>query len=106
MIRFTAITLICLQQSTWGFAPLHRAQNPSPYTCRLNYGSSPEPDYYTNDVPPFSKYESESKRKQRMEMVRQLRKALVSEKVNDIDIFFVFSHLNATSCYSHAHVSM
>lgn len=41
-----------------------------------------------------------------MEMVRQLRKALVSEKVNDIDIFFVFSHLNATSCYSHAHVSM
>ena len=104
MIRFTAITLVCLQQSTWGFAPLHRAQNPN--TSRLNYGSSPEPDYYTNDVPPFSKYESDSKRKQRMEMVRQLRKALVSEKVNDIDIFFFFSLLSATSCYSHAHVSM
>lgn len=41
-----------------------------------------------------------------MEMVRQLRKALVSEKVNDIDIFFFFSLLSATSCYSHAHVSM
>ena len=90
MNRFTALTLIYLQQSTWGFAPPHKAQNPSPYFSRLSYGSSPEPEYYTNDVPPFSKHESESSRKQRMEMVRQLRKALVSEKVDtDVKVMFV-----------------
>ena len=88
---FAAISLVCLHQSTWGFAPSYTTKHTtSPTSVRprshvewqLNYNpndvDSFGPDYYTDNVPPFSEYEDEASRKRRMEMVRKIRKAFYS----------------------------
>lgn len=85
MYRLAAISLVCLQQSTlpWGFAPSSPSQttpqngvHSSSFHWHLNYNPNDNPfESYTNDIPPFSEYESDSSRKQRMDMVRKLRKS-------------------------------
>ena len=83
--KVTAISLVCLQQSTWSFAPLYKARQPSDTIqssiSRLNYNPKDNDntyESYTDDIPPFSKFESETSRKWRMENVRRLQKSLYS----------------------------
>lgn len=84
--KFTAISLVCLKKSTWGFAPSYTTKSPTSVRnsvgWQLNYNpndvDSFGPHYYTDNLPPFSEHEDEASRKRRMEMVRKIRKAFYS----------------------------